>query len=57
MVPVDSGHGANGVLEQLFDLALVEDGGVEQVVNVPGFIGYSEPHCQDPANADELYRR
>jgi hypothetical protein len=57
MVPVDSGHGVNGVLEQLFDLALVEDGGAEQVVNVPGFIAYSETHCHDPADADELYRR
>jgi hypothetical protein len=57
MVPVDSGHGVNGVLEQLFDLALVEDGGAEQVVNVTGFIAYIEPHSHDPADADELYRR
>jgi hypothetical protein len=49
--------GVNGVLEQLFDLALVEDGGAKQVVNVPGFIAYSETHCHVPADADELYRR
>jgi hypothetical protein len=57
MVPVDSGHGVNGVLEQLFDLAVVEDGGVQQVVNVTGFIACIEPHSHDPADADELYRR
>jgi hypothetical protein len=57
MVPVDSGHGGNGVLEQLFDLELVEDGGIEQVVDVTGFIACIEPHRHNAADADELYRR